>query len=79
METETLRPLLENYAYDILGSYEDAKDVVQDVWLKLLENPINHVKNRRGYLIKSVVNHAINVKNRQKKFQREYPGTWLPE
>ncbi|UGU17109.1 sigma-70 family RNA polymerase sigma factor [Sinomicrobium kalidii] len=79
MKTETLRPLLETYAYNILGSYEDARDVVQDIWLKLLENPAKHVDNYRGYLIKSVVNHAINVKKRQKKFLKEYPGHWLPE
>lgn len=79
MNSEALRPLLETYAYNILGSYEDARDVVQDVWLKLLENPAGHVENPRGYLIKSVINHAINLKNRQKKFLKEYPGYWLPE
>lgn len=79
MNSETLRPLLETYAYNILGSYEDARDVVQDVWLKLLEHPVKDMENPRAYLVRSVINHAINIKNRQKKFLKDYPGPWLPE
>lgn len=79
MVTEALKPLLETYAYNILGSYEDARDVVQDVWLKILEKPLSGVENEKAYLIKSVINHAINVKERQKRFIKDYTGPWLPE
>jgi len=79
MVIETYRPLLETYAYNILGSYEDAKDVVQDVWLKQLEKPVEDMENPRAYLVRSVINHAINVKKRQHKFRKDYPGNWLPE
>ncbi|RAV29817.1 sigma-70 family RNA polymerase sigma factor [Sinomicrobium soli] len=76
---DTFRPLLETYAYNILGSYEDARDVVQDVWLKQLEHPVQDVHNTRAYLVRSVINHAINVKKRQDRFRKDYPGSWLPE
>ncbi|SFW75054.1 RNA polymerase sigma-70 factor, ECF subfamily [Sinomicrobium oceani] len=79
MIKDSLRPLLETYAYNILGSYEDARDVVQDVWLKQLEHPVDGVANVKAYLIRSVINHAINVRKRQDKFRKEYPGHWLPE
>ncbi|MBC7868475.1 MAG: hypothetical protein H7X88_13150 [Gloeobacteraceae cyanobacterium ES-bin-316] len=33
---ELLRPLLTTYAYNILGILEEAKDVVQDAFLKFM-------------------------------------------
>ncbi len=34
MIIEDIRKLLVTYAYNILGSLEDAKDIVQDTYLK---------------------------------------------
>jgi DNA-directed RNA polymerase specialized sigma24 family protein len=31
-----LRPLLTTYAYNITGSYEDSKGIVQDAYLKFM-------------------------------------------
>lgn len=69
-------PILIPYAYNILGSYQDAEDVVQDVLMEQLMEE-RGVHNKRGYLIKSVVNRSINLKNRQKRMI--HSGTWLPE
>lgn len=67
------------YAYNILGSAEDAKDVVQDVLAKHLSEPIAAtVADPKSYLIKSVVNHAINTKKRLQRTLRE-GEVWLPE
>ena len=75
---EALRRLLITYAYNITGSYEDAKDIVQDAYLKFM--PIEeNIENKKAYLIRTVVNLSINFKNRQKKLLFEYPGAWLPE
>lgn len=64
------------YAYNILGSAEDAKDAVQDVVLKYTLRNVQP-ENEKNYLIKGVINQAINIKRKQKKRQ---PGdTWLPE
>lgn len=76
---DSLQPLLITYAYNILGSYEEAKDVVQDVLLESLNRKGDAIENERAYFIRSVINRAINTKKRQKKMLSSYPGNWLPE
>jgi RNA polymerase sigma factor (sigma-70 family) len=76
---EELRPSLTLYAYNILGSYEDAKDIVQDVFLKFSQVPQEHISDKKSYLIKMVVNLSIDQKRRLKKQIKRYPGPWLPE
>lgn len=65
------------YAYNILGSVEDAKDAVQDVLTKHVSVEKKHFENELGYLIKSVINQSINIKNRKNKITSY--KIWLPE
>jgi len=74
---EDYRKMLFSYAYNILGSAEDAKDAVQDTLLRHLSVKRQGIDNEAGYLVKSVVNHSINLKNRRKKFTDQ--PVWLPE
>lgn len=74
---DDIQKSLAPYAYNIIGSMEDAKDVVQDVIEKYIGIDKSHIKNERNYLIKSTINHAINLKNK-KSYQSKY-GKWLPE
>lgn len=67
------------YAYNILGSCQDAKDVIQEVMLERLRHPDTEVQNEKAYLVRAVINRAINWKNKQSKNIDSYPGTWLPE
>ena len=76
---EDLRPSLTLYAYNILGSYEDAKDIVQDVFLKFTQLNADKIAYKKSYLIRMVVNLAIDHKRRLKKQLEQYPGPWLPE
>src|SRR3954471_10200972 len=76
---DSLRPLLTSYAYNILGSYEDAKDVVQDVLLEMINRTDADIQNEKAYLIRSVINRAINARNKLQKMRSGYPGNWLPE
>lgn len=76
---EELRPSLTLYAYNILGSYEEAKDVVQDVFLKFSLVDQKKIEDKKLYLIRMVVNLAIDQKRKQKKRLTNYPGPWLPE
>lgn len=64
------------YAYNILGSAEDAKDAIQDVVLKYTVKDIQP-ENERNYLIRGVINQSINIKRRKKRFQSG--DSWLPE
>lgn len=71
--------MLTSYAYNILGSYEDAKDIVQDVMLEMINRSGADIQNEKAYLTRSVINRAINARNRLQKMQSGYPGNWLPE
>lgn len=76
---EELRPSLTLYAYNILGSYEEAKDIVQDVYLKFSLVDRQKVNDLKSYLIRMVVNLSIDRKRKLKKQLAHYPGPWLPE
>lgn len=65
------------YAYNILGSVDDAFDVIQDVIVKFIERGGDNIKNESAYLITSVVNKSINLKKRNQKTIGDL--TWLPE
>ncbi|HEY9259841.1 sigma-70 family RNA polymerase sigma factor [Chitinophaga sp.] len=65
------------YAYNILGAVEDAKDAIQDVLYNYLAASKEHIDNEKNYLIKSVINRALNIK--QKKKQVKLGDVWLPE
>lgn len=67
------------FAYNILGSYQDAQDVVQDVIADVLSSDADHIENEKAYLVRSVINRSINLKNKQKNIVSTYPGSWLPE
>jgi len=70
--------LLFPFAYNILGSAEDAKDAVQDVVLKFYSIREKDIVDQRNYLIRAVINTAINIKSKKQNLQ---PGglPWLPE
>lgn len=56
------------YAYNILGSTDDAKDAVQDVLSNYIsKGKATDIENVKGYLVKSVVNQSINIKKRRAK------------
>jgi RNA polymerase sigma factor (sigma-70 family) len=70
-------PILFPYAYNILGSSDDAKDAVQEVLYKYLAAPREDIDNEKNYLIRGVINQSINIKKRKKKIVRD--DVWLPE
>lgn len=65
------------YAYNILGSSDDARDIIQDILVKYLSIDKNHIQNEIGYLTKSVINQSINLKKKKKTISTE--SIWLPE
>jgi RNA polymerase sigma-70 factor (ECF subfamily) len=76
---EELRGSLILYAYNILGSYDEAKDIVQDVFLKFTLLDQQEISNKKSFLIRMVINLAIDRKRQQKHRRTDYPGQWLPE
>lgn len=65
------------YAYNILGSIDDANDVIQDVIMDYIESNRGDIKNESAYLIKSVINKSINLKKRNQKMVGQ--TAWLPD
>lgn len=76
---ESLRPLLTTYAYNITGSLEEAKDIVQDAYLHYVQADRSHVQDEKAYLVRTVINRSINRKKQQQLQAADYPGEWLPE
>lgn len=73
------RGLLTGVAYRVLGSADDAEDVVQEAWLRWSKVDQTQVETPKAYLVTTVTRLAID-KLRQAKARREtYPGIWLPE
>ena len=74
---ENYQRMLFPYAYNVLGAVEDAKDVIQDVMIRYAKNTSQAINNPKNYLIKSVINQAIQLKQKQNK---TFPAdVWLPE
>lgn len=67
-DLNTLNKKLFPYAYNILGNIGDCQDVIQDVLIKFNEKEVSSISNQNAYLIKLVINQAINLK---KKNDRE--------
>ncbi len=82
MQTTQTGKWLFAYAYNILGTVEDAKDVVQQVLLTMLDKGIGNFdptgNEHKNYLIKSVINAAITLKERQQRIVKD-DAPWLPE
>lgn len=70
--------LIFSIAYNMTGDYETSRDVVQDINLKFLENPIaESIADKKNYMIRTTINHCLNLKKKEQRLQ--YTGTWLPE
>lgn len=54
------------YAYNILGSADEAQDAIQDVLLKYAQQK-QEPENEKNYLIRSVINQSINIKRNAKR------------
>lgn len=69
------------FAYHLLGSAEEAQDVISEALTLYLEKQkagsTRHIDNHEAYLFTMVRNGALDVLSRSKR--QEYVGPWLPE
>jgi RNA polymerase sigma-70 factor (ECF subfamily) len=75
---EEHRPSLTGTAYRILGSWTDAEDIVQDVWLRWAAHH-DVVGNPARWLSTVTVRAAVDRLRRLKRRRESYIGPWLPE
>ncbi|WP_315898087.1 sigma factor, partial [Bacillus paralicheniformis] len=52
--------LLFSIAYRMLGSLQDAEDIVQELFADLQEKDISQIDHIQAYLTKSITNRCIN-------------------
>ena len=71
--------LLFPYAYNILGSVDDALDIIQDVIVKFTQLDKRSIENPKSYLIKMVINQSLNFTKLIRRKKENYIGPWLPE
>ena len=76
---EAHRPLLFSIAYRMLGSASEAEDVMQDAWLRALQDEHADVRSPRAYLTTIVTRLCIDHLRSAERTRVEYPGPWLPE
>lgn len=71
------RPRLIGLAYRILGSWQDAEDVVSQAWTRLAgQNDLDHPA---AWLTTVVTRLAIDEARRERRRRETYVGPWLPE
>lgn len=75
----TYKSLLFSLAYRMLGSVQDAEDIVQDAYITWSEQTLNQVQNPKAYLCKIVTNRCIDLLKSARKQREAYVGPWLPE
>ena len=66
------QPLLYAIALRMVGSLQDAEDIVQDTFVKWLTIDQEKVDNTRAYLVRTVTNNCINHLNSFRKKKSEY-------
>lgn len=76
-EFERQRPRLMGLAYRMLGSAQEAEDVVQDAYLRWRN--ADHVEVPAAWLAKVVTNLCLNHLASARARRESYVGPWLPE
>ncbi|MFF8387592.1 RNA polymerase sigma-70 factor [Streptomyces kanasensis] len=78
-EFQSHRPRMFGLAYRMLGSAEEAEDVVQDAYLRWSGADRRHVERPGAWLAKVVTNLCLNRLTSARARRETYPGPWLPE
>ncbi len=76
---ERHRAHLFGVAYRLLGSAQDAEDVLQDAWIRFSRVAPEEVESPRPYLVTVVTRLALDVLRSAHARREAYVGPWLPE
>jgi RNA polymerase sigma-70 factor (TIGR02957 family) len=76
---EGARARLEAIAYRLLGSANDAEDVVQDTFLRWQSADRQHIQTPEAWLTKVLTNLCLNRLTSARAKRETYVGQWLPE
>lgn len=76
---ERHRPRLFGLSYRMLGSVEDAEDLVQEAYLRWHQSDAGEVRSPEAWLVAVTTRMAIDRLRRAAVERERYPGHWLPE
>ncbi len=73
------RRRLEGLAYRMLGSRQDAEDVLQDAYLRLTQADQSGIRNTEAFLTTVVTRLCLDRLKSARQRREIYVGPWLPE
>jgi RNA polymerase sigma-70 factor (TIGR02957 family) len=76
---ERSRPRLEAIAYRLLGSADEAEDLVQETFLRWHAADIDRIEVPEAWLTKVLTNLCLNHLTSARARRETYVGQWLPE
>ncbi len=76
---EAERPRLARLAYRMLGTPDDADDVVQDAWLRWRGAAVDEIDNPAAWLTTVTTRLAIDRLTSARRRREVYVGPWIPE
>ncbi|WP_040493847.1 RNA polymerase sigma factor SigJ [Ilumatobacter nonamiensis] len=76
---EAERPRLMRLAYRMLGTPDDADDVVQDAWLRWQGTTLDDVENPAAWLTTVTTRLSIDRLTSARRRRETYVGPWIPE
>lgn len=76
---EAERPRLVRLAYRMLGTPDDADDIVQDAWLRWQRSAFDDIDNPAAWLTTVTTRLSIDRLTSARQRREVYVGPWLPE
>ncbi|PCJ56997.1 MAG: RNA polymerase subunit sigma-24 [Candidatus Hydrogenedentota bacterium] len=73
------RTYLFSIAYHMLGSVQEAEDVLQEAWLRWEKVDTETVRSPRAFLSTIVTRLSIDARRKGQRMRDQYEGQWLPE
>ncbi|QFT01837.1 ECF RNA polymerase sigma factor SigJ (plasmid) [Labrenzia sp. THAF191b] len=78
-ETEKLRPRLFSFAYRLLGSRQEAEDVVQEAFLRWHSAKTTDIRSAEAWLVTVLSRLCVDRLRAIRAERQNYVGPWLPE
>ena len=79
LDPEQHRPRLFGIAYRMLGDVEEARDLVQEAFLRWQQADRSAIDSQEAWLVRVVTRLAIDRQRRLATERAAYVGPWLPE
>lgn len=76
---ESQRPRLFGLAYRLLGSRQDAEDVLQDAWLRWQSSDRAAIRDPEAWLVTATTRLGLDRLRAARSARVHYTGPWLPE